>query len=63
MPTLYDRLQRCNREIQKAVAENSRLHTQAERTGILLWEMDTRCQRESILIEIATQQQTIWERL
>jgi hypothetical protein len=63
MSTLYDRLDRCNREIQRAVAENRRLHTEAERSGILIWEMDKRCQRESILVEIATQQQTIWERV
>jgi hypothetical protein len=62
MSTLYDRLNRCNHEIRKAAAENRRLHSEAERTGIMMWELDERCQRESILIEIATQQQTIWER-
>jgi hypothetical protein len=63
MSTLYDRLDHCNHEIKKAGAENKRLHTEAERFGILIWEMDKRSQRASILVEIATQRQTIWERL
>jgi hypothetical protein len=62
MSTLYDRLDRCNREIRRAAAENRRAHTEAERAGLLAWEMDNRCQRESILIEIVTQQRTLWER-
>jgi hypothetical protein len=60
--TLYERLDRCNHEIKKAAAENKRVHTEAERAGILIWEMDERSIRESIVLEIAAQEQTIWER-
>jgi hypothetical protein len=63
MSTLYNRLRRCNHAIESVVAESKRLHTEAERAGILIWEMDERNLRELVLIEIATQGQTIWERL
>jgi hypothetical protein len=63
MSTLYNRLRRCNHAIETAVAESKRLHTEAELAGILIWEMDERNLRELVLIEIATQGQTIWERL
>ena len=59
MSTLYDRLDRCNQQLRKALAENNRLHTESERLGILIWERDEHCQRESILREIASQQQ-LW---
>jgi len=62
MSSLLDRLDRCNHEIEKAAAETKRPHTEAERAGILIWEMDERSQRASILIEIATERQTVWER-
>ncbi len=57
MSTLYDRLDRCNQQLRKALAENNRLHTESERAGILIWERDEHYQRESILREIASQQQ------
>lgn len=63
MTTLYDRLEHCNHEIRRAIAETKRLHTEAERAGIVAWEMDERSQREAILIEIATQGETVWERV
>lgn len=62
MRTLYKRLNRCDREIKTAAAECGRLHTEAEHAGILTWELDKRWQREAILAEIATQEQTTWER-
>ena len=57
MSTLYDRLDRCNHKIRQAMAENNRLHTESERVGILIWERDEQFHRESILREIASQQQ------
>lgn len=55
MPELYQRLDGCDQEIQRACAEAKRLHTSAEHTGILLWEIDSRLAREAILAEIATE--------
>ena len=52
MNDLAERLERCEREIACAIAESKRPHTPMEHTGILLWEMDWRVERENILREI-----------
>lgn len=52
MKSLAERLDRCEREIACAIAESKRPHTTMEHTGILLWEMDWRVERENILREI-----------
>jgi hypothetical protein len=57
MSDLYHRLDQCDHEIQKARAEDKRLHTTAEHAGILLWEIDSRLTRAMILAEIATERQ------
>jgi hypothetical protein len=44
-------LERCACEIAEALRESQRKHTPAEHVGILLWEMDWRAERESILLE------------
>ena len=62
MFSLYDRLERCNHELGRVGAENKRLHTEEERAGILIWEMDERSQREAIVAEIAAQGQMLWDR-
>lgn len=59
MSDLYHRLDRCDQEIQKALAEDKRLHTSAERAGILLWEIDSRLTREMILAEIAAERHVL----
>jgi hypothetical protein len=46
-----ERLDRCEREIAEAVRESQKEHTPADHIGILLWEMDWRAERESILKE------------
>ena len=57
MSDLYHRLNECDHEIQRARAEDKRPHTTAEHAGILLWEIDSRLMRETILAEIATERQ------
>jgi len=54
---LYQRLNHYDHEIQKALAEDRRLHTTAEHAAILLWEIDARLTRDTILAEIATERQ------
>ncbi len=54
MNSLAERLDRCEREIACAIAESKRSHTPMEHTGILLWEMDWRAERENILREIGS---------
>jgi len=54
MNVLAERLDRCEREIACAIAESKRSHTPMEHTGILLWEMDWRIERENILREIGS---------
>jgi hypothetical protein len=50
---LASKLERCNREIAEAPLAASRTdYTPIERIGILIWEMDWRSERESILAEI-----------
>ncbi len=51
----YNRLDYCDREIQRARAEDKRPHTTAEHAGILLWEIDARLTRETILAEIVAE--------
>jgi hypothetical protein len=53
MTSLFERLARCDREIANAIAESHQPHTEAEHAGILIWEMDWRAERETILQEIA----------
>jgi hypothetical protein len=51
--SLASRLERCDREIAEALAATELAdYTPAERIGILIWEMDWRSERESILAEI-----------
>jgi hypothetical protein len=57
MKTLSERLARCEREVSQAIEESRRPHSQAEQLGILLWEMDWRAERETVLAEIAAQRQ------
>ena len=45
------RLIRCEREIAAAQEESQRPHAPMEHLGILLWELDWRAERESILME------------
>jgi hypothetical protein len=48
------RLERCDREIAEALAAASRnQQTLTERLGVVIWEMDWRAERESILAEAA----------
>jgi hypothetical protein len=54
MNGLAERLERCEREIACAIAEGKRPHTPMEHTGILLWEMDWRVERENILCEMVS---------
>jgi hypothetical protein len=54
MNGLAERLERCDREIECAIAESKRPHTPMEHTGILLWEMDWRLERENILREMVS---------
>jgi hypothetical protein len=51
MNGLAERLERCAHETACAIAESKRPHTPMEHTGILLWEMDWRVERENILRE------------
>jgi hypothetical protein len=55
MSDLKHRLDQCDREIQRALAEEKRVHTTAEHAGILLWEIDARLTREMVLAEIAAE--------
>jgi hypothetical protein len=48
-----ERLERCEREIAAAIAASQEDHPRKERIGVLLWEMDWRAERESILAESA----------
>jgi hypothetical protein len=51
--SVASKLERCNREIAEALLAASRTdYTPAERIGILIWEMDRRSERESILAEM-----------
>jgi hypothetical protein len=55
-----ERLERCNREIAEALLAASRTdYTPIERIGILIWEMDWRSERESILAEIEHESQSM----
>jgi hypothetical protein len=44
-----ERLARCDREIAAALAASQEERPPKERIGVLLWEMDWRAERESIL--------------
>jgi hypothetical protein len=51
---LARRFDRCDREIAEALAATELAdHTLAKRIGILIWEMDWRSERKSILAEAA----------
>jgi hypothetical protein len=45
----------CDREIDQAIEESCKPHTEAEHVGILLWEMDWRAERDCLLAELAMQ--------
>jgi hypothetical protein len=45
------RLARCESEITAALSESWKQHTRMEQLGILMWELDWRSERESILLE------------
>ena len=47
------RLARCEREIAAAIQESAQPHTLAEQLGILMWELDWRVERDSILAAMA----------
>jgi hypothetical protein len=51
--SLVDRLARCDCEIAAAHAASREGRPPKERIGVLLWEMDWRAERESILAESA----------
>jgi len=51
--SLVDRLARCDQEIAAAIAASQEDRPPKERIGVLLWEMDWRAERESILAESA----------
>jgi len=48
-----EQLKRCEWEISQALAASQEERPLAERMGVLLWEMDWRAERESILAESA----------
>jgi hypothetical protein len=52
-PSLTERLARCDREIENAIAASQQPHTEMEHAGILVWEMDWRMERENIVAEMA----------
>ncbi len=49
-----ERLERCDREIADALAASRDERPLKERLGILLWEMDWRAARESVVEEGGT---------
>jgi hypothetical protein len=51
--SLVDRLARCDQEIAAAIAASQEDRPPKERIGVLLWEMDWRAERESILAQSA----------
>lgn len=55
MHTLQERLDYCTAQILQALAESRLARTEKEHLGILMWEMDWRAERESILAELAAQ--------
>ncbi len=55
MSDLKHRLDHCDREIRRVLAEEKRVLTTAEHAGILLWEIDARLTREMVLAEIAAE--------
>lgn len=44
-----ERIERCDREIADALAAAQEARPLPERLGILLWEMDWRAERESVV--------------
>jgi len=58
MQTLQERLEYCTQQILQALAESRLVRTEKEHLGILMWEMDWRAERESILAELAAQTET-----
>jgi len=54
---LLERLARCEREIENAIAESHLPHTEMEHAGILVWEMDWRMERENILAELGAMEE------
>ncbi len=52
MNGLAERLERCEREIESAIADSKQPHTPMEHVGILLWEMDWRVERDNIFNEM-----------
>jgi hypothetical protein len=53
MNIFLERLARCDREIELALAESHKPHTEAEHAGILVWELDWRIERQNVLEELA----------
>jgi hypothetical protein len=58
MLSISERLARCEREIALAIVESNQPHTEMEHAGILLWEMDWRIERETILAEMTVAQRS-----